>query len=134
MQVASITRQIGFLCYHDHTVGLVHSSGYSLFVKWSKCAQIYHFDRAAIAMNTIGSGRAGLQHHRAPSNDSEADWPIADEHTSSFTYGQRVITLWDVPIFCHGRNNVALSSFWRLGTIEAPPFHETTDSLSASSS
>src|SRR5258708_2803891 len=77
MQVASKTRQIGFLCYHDHTVGRVHSSGYSLFVKWSKWAQIYHFDRAAIAMNTIGSSRSGLQHHPAPTNDSEADWPIA---------------------------------------------------------
>src|SRR5260370_5951625 len=111
MQVASKTRQIGFLCYHDHTVGGVHSSGYSLFVKWSKRAQIYHFDRPAIAMNTIGRSRAGLQHHRAPTNDHEADWRIADEHTSSLTYMQRVLTFWDVPILSHRRNNVAFSVF-----------------------
>src|SRR5260370_2520578 len=107
MQVASITRQIGFLCYHDHTVGLVHSSGYSLFVKWSKCAHIYHFDRAAIAMNTIGSTRAGLQHHRAPTNDSEADSPIADGRTSSLNYSHPVINFSHVPIFHDVRNNAA---------------------------
>src|SRR5260370_7878077 len=97
MQVASITRQIGFLCYHDHTVGLGHSSGYSLFVKWSKCAQIYHFDRAAIAMNTILSSRAGLQHHRPPTNDSEPYFPISHIHTPTLTSTPPPVTSWDVP-------------------------------------
>src|SRR5260370_1327360 len=83
MQVASKTRQVVFLCYNDHAIGLVYGSSYSLLVKRGERAQINHFDSAAIAVDTIGGSRTRLQHHRTPANNSDAGWPIADTQGNS---------------------------------------------------
>src|SRR5258708_32778573 len=120
MQVASKTRQVVFLCYNDHAIGLVHGSSYSLLVKRGERAQIDHFDSAAIAVDTIGGSRTRLQHHRTPAHNSGAGWPIADKHPSGLAYRSRVIPFRAVPVICHGRDTAALIVFWVLGALETP--------------
>src|SRR5260370_37109070 len=98
MQVASKTRQVVFLCYNDHAIGLVYGSGYSLLVKRGERAQIDHFDSAAIAVDTIGGSRTRFQSHLTPAKYTESFLPFADMPPSRLALWQRVYVFVDVPI------------------------------------
>src|SRR6266581_4743530 len=124
MEMASKACQILLFCYHYYTVCLAYCCGHSLFVEWFKCAQIDNFYCASLAIHNIGGSGAGFQDHRAPANNGDAAWPLTDAQPTRFADGLCIVAIGHVPIFRHGRNDVASAIFGRIRTVEATALQE----------
>src|SRR6266516_6869759 len=114
--------QIGLLSRDDHTIRLLDSSRYGLFVKRSQCTQIDNLDSTSRTLDDICSSRTGFKDHRTPGDNYDIDRTLADTETTRFADRERIIAIGHVPIFCHCGNDITFAILWGLRTIEATTF------------